>query len=365
VKVSSVEAFKVSVPLDRPARFATRIVSYRDYTVVKIETDEGGLVGYGLCWWNHPAEIVRRQLARHVLGKNPLEIEKLWLAMYKEVYRERKGGAICALSAIDIALWDIKSKYFRMPLHKLLGSLKEKVPCYASNGYYREGEGPSHLVDEIGDYKKMGFTSTKIKVGAVPLEEDIKRVKAVRDAFGYDLELMVDANNGYNRYGAIEAGREYEKFKVRWFEEPVWPDDLEGAAAACAALDVPIAQGELEYLRHGFQEIINHKAADILQPDAFFCGGITEFLKIAHMAEANNLPVAPHAEHDLHAQLAASVPNALIVEYFHKKTDVMKDSMLYESTLEPVDGFLTLPSEPGVGLRVDERKVREFIVKET
>src|SRR5512135_3612822 len=133
VKVTSVEAFKVSIPLDRPARFATRVVSYRDYTVVRVEADEGGLVGYGLCWWNHPAEVVRRQLAQHILGKNPLDIEKIWQEMYKEVYRERKGGAICALSAVDIALWDIKCKYFRMPLHKLLGSLREKVPCYASN----------------------------------------------------------------------------------------------------------------------------------------------------------------------------------------------------------------------------------------
>jgi len=361
--VSSVDAFKVSVPLDRPVRFATRVVSHRDFTVVRIETGEG-IVGHGLTWWNHPADVVKRQLAQHLLRKDPSDIEKLWLAMYKEVYRERKGGAICALSAVDTALWDIKAKHHGVPLHKLLHSTREKVPAYASNGYYREGEGPSQLVEELGRYRKRGFNAAKIKVGGVPLGEDLKRVKAIRDAFGYDFELMVDANNGYRQDNAIEAGRAYEKFKVKWFEEPLWPDDLEGTAAVCAALDVPVAQGELEYLVSGFREIIHHKAADILQPDVVFCGGITEFLKIAQLAQEHNLPVAPHAQHDLSAQLVASIPNGTTVEYFYKDADIMKDTTLFKSSLEPKDGFLTPSSEPGVGFAIDESRVNEFMVRE-
>jgi D-arabinonate dehydratase len=362
--IRSVDAFKLSVPLDRPAKFATRVVSHRDFTVVRIETDEG-IVGHGLTWWNHPADVVKRQLAQHLLGSDPLDMERLWLAMYKEVYRERKGGAICAVSAADIALWDIKAKYHGVPLHKLLHGAKGKVPAYASDGYYREGEGPSQLVEELGRYRKRGFNSAKIKVGGVPIDEDLKRVKAIRDAFGYDFELMVDANNGYNQDQAIEAGRGYERFKVRWFEEPLWPDDLDGTAAVCVALDVPVAQGELEYLVSGFQEIINHKAADILQPDVVMCGGITEFLKIAQLAQAHNLPIAPHAQHDLSAQLVASIPNGLTVEYFYKDADIMKDTTLFKSTLEPKDGFLTPSDEPGVGFAIDEGRVTEFVVKES
>jgi len=361
-KIKSVEALKVSIPLERPARFATRVVSARDYTVVKVDTDEG-LTGYGLCWWNHPADVVTRHLAHHLVGRDPLNIERLWDAMYREIYRERKGAAVCALSAVDIALWDIKCKRYAQPLHGLLGSFRDKVPCYASDGYYRTGEGVKELVEEIGHYVKMGFRAAKIKVGAIPLDEDVKRVKAIRDAFGYDLKLMVDANNGYDRAQAIAAGREYEKFKVEWFEEPIWPDDLDGAAAVCQALDTPVAQGELEYTKYGFRDIVMRGAADILQPDVLFCGGITEFLKIAHLAEACNLPVAPHAEHDIHAQLVATIPNALTVEYFEKESDVMKDSMLYESTLVPRDGYLELPSVPGVGLPIDEGRVQEFLIK--
>jgi D-arabinonate dehydratase len=212
-------------------------------------------------------------------------------------------------------------------------------------------------------YRKMGFTSAKIKVGGVPLEKDLRRVKAIRDAFGYDFELMVDANNGYSRQKAIEAGRGYERFKVRWFEEPVWPDDLDGAAAVCAALDVPVAQGELEYLVSGFKEIIHHRAADILQPDVVMCGGITEFLRIAELAQANGLPIAPHAQHDLSAQLVAAIPNALTVEYFHKDADIMKEMLLFRSTLQPKGGFLSPSNEPGVGFAIDDDRVNEFAVK--
>ena len=362
--IRSVDALKVSVPLDRPVRFATRVVSHRDFTVVRIETDEG-TIGHGLTWWNHPADVVKRLLAQHLLGKDPLDIDNLWQAMYKEVYRERKGGAICAISAVDIALWDIKSKHQGVPLYRLLGGTREKIPAYASDGYYREGEGPSQLVEELTRYRKLGgFSSAKIKVGGVPLEGDLKRVKAIRDAFGYDFELMVDANNAYDQQGAIEAGHGYERFKVRWFEEPVWPDDLEGAAAVCAALEVPVAQGELEYLVSGFQEIIHHRAADILQPDVVMCGGITEFLRIASLARTHNLPIAPHAQHDLSAQLVASIPNGLNVEYFYKEADIMKDTMLFKSTLQPRDGFLTPSNEPGVGFAIDEGRVNEFIVKD-
>jgi D-arabinonate dehydratase len=309
--------------------------------------------------------VVKRQLAQHLLGRDLLDIEKLWLAMYKEVYRERKGGAICAISAVDIALWDIKSKQVGLSLHRLLGTVREKVPAYASDGYYREGEGPSQLVEELGRYRKSGgFNSAKIKVGGVPLEEDLKRVKAIRDAFGYDFEIMVDANNAYDQQRAIEAGHGYERFKVKWFEEPVWPDNLEGAAAVCAALDVPVAQGELEYLVSGFQEIIHHKAADILQPDVVMCGGITEFLRIAKLAQAHNLPIAPHAQHDLSAQLVASIPNGLTVEYFDRDADIMKEMTLFKSTLQPKDGFLFPSNEPGVGFAIDESRVNEFIVKD-
>lgn len=362
MKVVNIETFKVSIPLSKPAMFATRIVRERDYTVVRVDTDEG-IEGYGICWWHHPALIIEKYLRNHIIGSDPLKYEELWDRMYYELYRERKGGAICAISAVDIAIWDIICKYYNKPLYKLLGNYRDKVPCYASGGYYREKKGVDGLVREIMKYVKMGFKAAKIKIGRLSINEDYERVKAVRDEVGEDFMLMIDANNAYNRYEAIKAGKMFETLKVYWFEEPLWPDDIEGMAYVRQKISIPIAAGELEYTRYGFKELITRGAVDIIQPDVTFCGGITEFLKIAHLAESHGIPVAPHAAHDIHAQLVAAIPNGLIVEYFLKEADIMKDMVLYKKTLQPKNGYLQPSDRPGVGIIIDEEKLQEFQIK--
>ncbi|MEM4287853.1 MAG: enolase C-terminal domain-like protein [Candidatus Caldarchaeum sp.] len=168
--------------------------------------------------------------------------------------------------------------------------------------------------------------------------------------------MAVDVNNAYNRYQAIKAGRAFEKYDIMWFEEPVWPDDLDGSALVAKTLDVPVASGELEYTKYGFKELLCKEAVDIVQPDVMFCGGITEWLKIAEMAEAFNIPVAPHAAHDVHAHLVAAVPNGLTVKYFLCESDMM----LYQETLEPEEVYVQPSDKLSVGIEFDKTAIAKF-----
>lgn len=362
MKIRNLRTTMVSVPLRQPVSFATRTVRKRDYTVVEVETDEG-ITGLGLTWWHHPAVIIREYLQQHVVGEDPFCIEKIWDRMYREIYRERKGAAICALSAIDLALWDILGKKLGQPVYRLLGGFRDQVPCYASGGYYREGKGVSDLAKEMSNFVGRGFRAVKMKVGGVGLEKDVERVKAVRNAIGQDVELMVDANNAYSVKQALLAGRQYEKYRVAWLEEPVWPDNVKGSALVAQALDMPIAAGELEYTRYGFRDLVHSAAADILQPDVMFCGGFSEALKIAHLAGAWHLPISPHAAHDFSVHYVAAVANGLSVEYFLRETDAMKEMELFEETLEPKNGFLELPGKPGLGVELSVKALRKYRVK--
>ena len=359
MRITKVQCTMVSVPLNRPASFATRTVKKRDYTIVEISTDEG-IVGVSTIWWHHTAMIIENHLKDLIIGEDPFFIENIWRKIYLELYRERKGAAICAISGVDIALWDIIGKAMKIPLYKLLGGFKSKVHCYASGGYYREGKGLKELAEEMISYVNQGFKAVKMKVGALSIEKDVERVKAVRDAIGPDIDLAIDANNAYTVKEAIKAGKLYGKHNVLWFEEPVWPDDIKGSAKVANFLDMPIASGELEYTRYGFKDIIENRAADILQPDVTFCGGITEFLKIAKMAEAWNIPIAPHAAHDIHVHLVAALPNALTVEYFLKDADIMREMELYKRTIEPKNGYLEVPNEPGLGIELDEKAIKRY-----
>lgn len=361
MKIKRVEAIKVAPKLNAPAHFATRTVDHREYTVVQIETDTG-LTGVGIAWFLHTADIVTHQLAPLLIGNDPFEVEANWDKMYREVYRERKGAAVCAVSVVDVALWDILGKALGKPLYMLLGGYRSSVPCYASGGYYREGKGVEGLRKEVRRYVDAGFTGVKIKVGALPLDKDLERVRAAMEEAGPGVKVAVDANNAYDRIGALKAGREYEKLGVWWFEEPLMPDDVDGMAELAQVLDTPIAAGELEYTRHGFRELITRKAVDIVQADSIFCGGVTEFMKIAKTAEVFSVPVAPHNTHNINAHLVAAIPNGLSVEYFFREADIMKDMELYTEDLVPENGYIKLPNKPGLGFELNHSAIEKWRV---
>jgi L-alanine-DL-glutamate epimerase-like enolase superfamily enzyme len=266
-----------------------------------------------------------------------------------------------AISAIDIALWDLIGKESGVPLYSLLGAYrKDTVPAYASGGYYVPGKTAEDLAAEVGSYVEMGFPAVKIKVGHVSTEEDVERILACRRAIGPHTQLFLDANNAWrDAPSAIQAIREFEKCGIQWVEEPVLPDDVEASALVAKSISVPIATGEIEATRWGFQSLIQAGAATILQPDAAVCGGITEWRKIAALAAAHSLPVAPHWFADLHIHLVAATPNATWVEYF-TDTKVLNFMRLLKSRLRVENGRLVLPKGSGLGIEWDESEITRW-----
>lgn len=366
--VKSVLASTVVVPLDASTAISTRAIQNREYTLIKV-TSKSGVEGLGFCYGGsragHLSTLAARDLLRdHVIGRDPRDVDEIWDAMFRDsLLHGRRGSVLRAISAIDIALWDLMGKEAGLPLYSLLGAREiETVPAYASGGYYKDGMAPEHLADEVRGYVNKGFKAVKIKVGRLSADEDALRIKACREAIGSGVPLFLDANNAWNNASeAIKAIHRYEEYEPGWIEEPLMPDEIEASAEVAAAVRIPVATGEIEATRWGFQELIRHQAASILQPDAAVCGGITEWRKIASLAAANGISVAPHWFADLHVHLVAATPNATWVEFFPDST-ILNFMRLLKSSLKLRDGELVLPKSPGLGIELDEKVVERYSV---
>lgn len=335
--------------LERPYHNAIVSTTSKSVTFVEVETDEGpsGLAFAGA----RERETIEGPLRSRLLGESPMNAARLWHAMFigwrKPV---AKGDVVSAIGAVDNALWDLRGKVLESPVYRLLGGFRDRVPAYAAGGYYEEGKGTSGLAKEMARFVEAGYRAVKMKVGGAPLREDVARVAAARDAIGPEIRLMVDANNAWNATEAIAFGRAIEQFDVTWFEEPCWPDDLAGAAQVCRALDMPIASGEIEYTRWGCRDLIEQRAADIIQGDPHTAGGLTEWVRIAALASAHHLPVAPHGNHYLGAHAVAAVDNGMIVESYARLQAWQDD---FFTPMELDGGELVLPDLPGLGISVD------------
>jgi D-arabinonate dehydratase len=210
-------------------------------------------------------------------------------------------------------------------------------------------------------YVDQGFGAVKLKVGKLGARADAERMRAVRSALGDDVEILLDANGGWpDAPTAIAALRRLEEHRPYWIEEPVRADNIAAMARIAEAIETPVATGELEATRWAFAELVERRAADILQPDATVCGGVGEWLKIAHMAAALDIPVAPHYNWDIHTQLNAAIPNALFVEYFVRGSDVKVFDEVLENPIYPVDGYIEPRREPGFGLRFRSDKLEQY-----
>lgn len=361
MKIAQVRARTVRVPLARPAEIARRRLPERYYTIVRAVTD-GGVEGLGFCLGGPTVTLfIRSLLADLVTGQDPFDTERLWDEMYQAILLlGRRGAGIRALSALDIALWDIKARASNVPLWKFMGGHCDHVPAYASGGYFLTGKTAADLADECGAYVEAGFHAVKIKIGAVPLTEDVERVRAVREAIGPRALLMLDANNAWRDAAtAIRAIRKLEPYDLEWIEEPLSPDDVDGHRRITEAIDVPVATGEIEATRWGFLPLFERHAADIVQADAAVAGGITEWLKIAHTAASFGVPLAPHWFADLHVHCVAAVQNATWVEYF-VGTEILNFGKLLRTRLDVRDGFITAPALPGLGIELEPLAVDHF-----
>lgn len=354
------------VPLDSATSFATRRVTAREYCLVRLSAKDGS-EGIGFCYAGSRggsvvAAAVRDLLAPMLIGQDPHRVEGLWQDMYQEALLHGRAGSVMrALSLLDIALWDRNARACGLPLWRMLGATgTESVSAYASGGYYLDGKTPKLLAQEMIRYVESGFRAVKMKVGLLDPAAEEERITAVRDAIGPDVLLMLDANNAWRDLPtALRYMDRYEPYDPYWIEEPFSPDDIANHAALAASTRITVATGEIEAGRWRFKELLDKGAADILQPDAAVCGGITEWRKIAATAASYNVTVWPHWFHDLHVHLVAATSNARLVEYF-PDDQVLNFRRLLDRQLEVENGQLLLPEEPGLGFGFDDKALAAY-----
>ncbi|EHK64102.1 mandelate racemase/muconate lactonizing enzyme family protein [Achromobacter arsenitoxydans] len=299
-QIKKVTCHVVSAPVERPFTSSRGwLYKQRGSCIVEIETADG-VVGWGECYG--PSQVARAyiesQYAPRILGRDPFDVEVIWEDLYNRIKDYgNKGMAISALSGIDIALWDIIGKTCGKPIHKLIGGAhRTEVQSYATGLYFIDMDRLiEEAVEEAQGYVAEGFTAIKMKIGLGSPKLDLERVRAVREAVGGEVRLMVDANHCFTVPAAIRLGRELEKLDVEWFEEPISPEDLDGYVEVTRALDMAVAGGENEFTRWGFRDIVARKAMDIVQPDVCAAGGISECRKIATLAAAHGVECVPHA----------------------------------------------------------------------
>lgn len=364
--IESVSVCIARVPLDKPVTFSTRTVRAREYCLVKVR-DTDGREGIGYCYAVNSAGrllsvAVTDSLAPLLIGQESLRVEGLWREMYQDsLLLGRAGGVMRALSAIDIALWDLNARSVGLSLYRFLGAcVDDRVPAYASGGYYLPGKTPDRLAAEMDGYVADGFKVVKMKVGAGTPAEEEARIAAVREAIGDDILLTLDANNAWpDLPTAMTYMARFEPYQPYWIEEPFSPDDIDNHARLAAATPVTVATGEIEAGRWRFKELLDRQAVGLLQTDATVCGGITEWRRIAATAASYGVRVSPHAWHDVHVHLVGSTPNATYAE-FMPDDHIVNFRRLIDRQLTAVDGDLLLPQTPGLGFDFDPAAIEQY-----
>ena len=274
----------------------------------------------------------------------------------------RRGLSTRVISAIDIALWDLIGKAVQRPVYQLLGGYRDSIPAYIAGGYYEEGKGLRELAEEMEENLTLGAKAIKMKVGGVPINEDVERVRVVRETIGPDIKLLVDANNAYTAHEAIEMERKMEKYEPFWFEEPVAPDDYRGHARVARSTSIPIASGENEYTRYGFRDLIEREGAAIINADAQILGGITEFMQVAALTAAEDLVIAPHGAQEVHIHLVCSIANGLILEFYRETVDPLRMQIFEETMKLDADGNVDAPDRPGLGITPNYELLKKYRV---
>ena len=315
-------------------------------------TDSDGVVGLGYSYTigqggGAVMALLRDDLIGQLIGQDAEEIGRIWRDLMFSVHATVVGAiSSLALAAIDIALWDLRCKRAGVPLYKMLGAAKNSVPMYTTEGGWLHIEAADLVADAL-DAQSKGFSGSKVKIGRPHLAEDRARLNAVRNAVGPEYEIMVDANQSFNLAEAKRRAKMLEKFDIAWFEEPMPADDVAEHALLAAGGSIPIAVGESLYSLSQFKDYLVSGAASVVQVDVARIGGITPWMKVAHMAEAHNIPVCPHFLMELHVSLVCAVPNAPWLEYIPQLDSVTHTGMKMEL------GRAFPSQQPGIGINWD------------
>ena len=381
MKITEVTTYVLEELLeDKAFGWSQWVTDRRQAALCLVSTDEG-IEGVGEAFYiGGPAKIVASMIsdayAPLLIGMDPFDNAVIWDFLYNRTRDQgRKGLPISAMSAVDIALWDIKGTALGLPVYKLLGgAYREKAHVYAT-GLYEPQHVPSvkdALVEEALGYKKDGFSTMKLKIG-YGIETDIEYIRAVRQAIGDDMILMVDANHAYNAAEAIRLSRKMERYDVYWFEEPVPPEDIDGYIEMKQKSSILITGGECEFTRYGFRELITRRTVDILQPDLCATGGFTEMMRIAAMASVWNVPVIPHVW-GTNVGLAASLQLFAALPHFPERRFPAEPFFEYDRSPHPFrdrvthekfimkDGYLDIPERPGLGVTLGLDFVRKYTI---
>jgi L-alanine-DL-glutamate epimerase-like enolase superfamily enzyme len=306
------------------------------------------------------AKLISSKLAGVVHGADAMVPQAAWEAMVEQTRNlGRPGITSMAIAAVDVALWDLKARVLGLPLCKLLGMARDRVPVYGSGGF--TAYSLDRLAEQLGGWVKQGIPRVKMKVGS-HADRDPERVRTAREAIGPKTELFVDANGAYSRKQALELAERFRaEADVSWFEEPVSSDDLEGLRLVRdrAPAGVQIAAGEYGYDAPYFKRMLDAGAVDVLQADVTRCAGITELLRIGGMCHAQSVPLSLHCGPSVHMHPAAALENFVHVEYFHDHVRI--EHMLFDGVVEPVDGALTPDLDrPGMGLELKRSEAERY-----
>jgi D-galactarolactone cycloisomerase len=380
MKITRIETFQLEAPLERPFGWSQGRATRRQTGIVRVTTDTG-TVGWGEGATGPAASVIHETLAPRLLGQDPCNRAGLWQAMFAALYNDNTatGYGANAISAVDIALWDITGKATGLSICDLLGGrVRNRVAVYATGLYYTVGEMDGSLVAEARGYVEAGFKGMKTKVGGLALEADVHRVAAIREAIGPDTHLMIDANQAFNAATAIRLGHRLAEHDIFWFEEPVNARDIEGYLQVKAALPMAIAGGEAWRTRFDFKDFLARRAIDVAQPDVGMTGGISELKNISVMANAFGIQVAPHvwgspimiaATLHVAATLPACPPARTPQPYeqepvmeFDQTPNAIRETLCGAPITQQHDGFVAVPPGCGLGVEVDEAALDRLCV---
>ncbi|TNJ42389.1 mandelate racemase/muconate lactonizing enzyme family protein [Tamlana fucoidanivorans] len=373
MKIEKIETFILKDKLSKSFFFSQWEYSERCICVVKV-TASNGEYGWGEGYG--PATVLEagiKLLEPFVVGENPLENEVIWNKMYRKTLDfARRGILVASMSAIDIAVWDLKGKILGLPISTLLGGAhRDKIKPYATGLYFTDYNNPSKDFEkEAKLYISQGFKAMKMKVG-LGIKEDVENVRKMREIIGPDIQLMVDSNHAYTLREAVELSRKIEKYDIGWFEEPLSPEFYDQYRELRQKTTIPISGGECEYLRFGFKQLIENKSVDIIQPDICASGGLTEAKRIATLASTHGIDLIPHTwgtAIGLHVALhfisnIESVPGRMYQPDFFMEYDQtengLRDKLSFPS-IKMEDGMIAVPDRPGLGIDIDQDVLEKY-----
>jgi D-arabinonate dehydratase len=378
MKITKLEVIPLKRTLEKPFVGGTYRITNRFTIITRIYADNG-LIGevYGGDEDMTQDEIVslmRDHLAPLIIGEDPRDFERLWRKMFfcdvdlgnrglHTLDLHNRGILMQAISAVDMALWDLLGKTYDVPLYKLLGGYQKKVPVISIGGYYRDENEEQLLREEIEGLLERQLSGIKLKVGRATLERDLDRLNTVRKAGGDNFVILCDANQGWTPEDAVRFCRAAESFNVRWMEEPVrWYDQLDGLRMVREGASIPVCAGQGEITSFGCRDLVTKGKVNVLNVDVTLTGGVTEWKRIADMAALFHVEMGHHEEPQVALHLLASKPNSTYVEIFANEA---RDPLWYDLPVQqPLiqDGFMHLPDKPGLGIELNTDTISKYRV---